>query len=131
MGMINAFAILAMLIGIIGVVNNLVISFIERQQSIAILRSIGMSKRQVLGMIFIEALGSGLIGAIGGIIGGILVMLNMDAVLSALNLPVKMEIIPQLFISYLVGGALITLIGSILPAKRSSKLQIIEAIKYE
>ena len=82
-------------------------------------------------MIFIEALGSGLIGAIGGIIGGILVMLNMDAVLSALNLPVKMEIIPQLFISYLVGGALITLIGSILPAKRSSKLQIIEAIKYE
>ena len=131
MSMISAFAILAMIIGIIGVVNNLLISFIERQQSIAVLRSIGMSKKQVFGMIFIEALGSGLIGAGAGILGGILVMLNMDAVLGALNLPVKMEIIPQLFTTYVLGGTLITLLGSVLPARKSSKLQIIEAIKYE
>ena len=131
MNMISAFAILAMVIGVIGVVNNLLISFIERQQSIAVLRSIGMSKRQVIGMIFIEALGAGLIGASAGIIGGILVMLNMDAVLGALDLPIKMEIIPQLFTTYVLGGALITLLGSVLPARKSSKLQIIEAIKYE
>ncbi len=131
MNMISAFAILAMVIGVIGVVNNLLISFIERQQSIAVLRSIGMSKRQVIEMIFIEALGAGLIGASAGILGGILVMLNMDAVLGALNLPIKMEIIPQLFTTYVLGGALITLLGSVLPARKSSKLQIIEAIKYE
>ena len=51
MSMISLFAILAMVIGVVGVVNNLMISFIERRQNIAMLRSIGMSKFQVLKMI--------------------------------------------------------------------------------
>lgn len=131
MGMISIFAILAMVIGIIGVINNLMISFIERRQNIAMLRSIGMSKRQVLKMIFVEGIGSGLIGAVGGIGGGILACYILGYVLDAMQMTMDMVLIPELFGSYLIGGTLITVIGSIIPARGSSKLNIIEAIKYE
>ena len=131
MSMISVFAILAMVIGIVGVLNNLMISFIERRQNIAMLRSIGMSKLQVLKMIFIEGLGSGLIGAITGIGSGILCCKIFEYVIMAIDLELAMNIIPELFVSYLIGGMLITIIGSIIPARGSSKLNIIEAIKYE
>lgn len=131
MGMLSIFAILAMLIGIIGVLNNLMISFIERRQNIAMLRSIGMSKLQVLKMIFIEGLGSGLIGAFGGIGGGILCCKIFEYIIYAMNLELEMKILPNLFVSYVIGGIIITVVGSIIPARGSSKLNIIEAIKYE
>lgn len=131
MSMISVFAILAMVIGIVGVLNNLMISFIERKQNIAMLRSIGMSKLQVLKMIFIEGLGSGLVGAITGIGSGILCCKIFEYVIMAMDLELEMKIIPGLFVSYLISGMLITIIGSIIPARGSSKLNIIEAIKYE
>ena len=56
----RGFSLLALVIGIFGVFNNLIISFLERQRSIAMLRSIGMSKRQSIKMFFIEALTGGL-----------------------------------------------------------------------
>lgn len=131
MGMISIFAILAMVIGVVGVINNLLISFIERKQSIAMLRSVGMSKFQVLRMIFIEGIGSGIIGGIGGIVGGILVSYDMNYILLAMDQMMTMKLVPELFVSYFIGGMLITVIGSIIPARGSSKLNIIEAIKYE
>lgn len=131
MSMISIFAILAMVIGVVGVVNNLMISFIERKQNIAMMRSVGMSKAQVLKMIFIEGLGSGVIGGICGLVGGVLVTEIMNYVLQALDQVITMKIVPGLFLGYFIGGMLITVIGSIIPARGSSKLNIIEAIKYE
>lgn len=131
MSFISIFALLAMLIGIIGVVNNLIISFIERRQNIAMLRSIGMSKGQVLKMIFIEGLGSGLIGAMGGIIGGSIFCVISNFIMEAMQAPIKVIVEPKLFIQFLIGGMLITVLGSIIPARGSAKVNIIEAIKFE
>lgn len=131
MGLISIFAVLAMFIGVIGVINNLMISFIERKQNIAMLRSVGMSKFQVLRMIFIEGLGSGLIGACGGILGGVLFAQITDYILEAMQMPIHMVVEPKLFARYLIGGMIITVLGSIIPAKGSSKINIIEALKYE
>ena len=131
MGLISIFAVLAMFIGVIGVINNLMISFIERKQNIAMLRSVGMSKFQVLRMIFIEGLGSGLIGACGGILGGVLFAQITDYILEAMQMPIHMVVEPKLFARYLIGGMVITVLGSIIPARGSSKINIIEALKYE
>ena len=131
MGFISIFAVLAMFIGIIGVINNLIISFIERRQHIAMLRSIGMSKWQVLRMIFIEGLGSGFIGAVGGIIGGSLFCMISNYIMDAMQMPIKVIVEPSLFINFLIGGMLITVLGSVIPARGSAKVNIIEAIKYE
>lgn len=131
MDMISIFALLAMIIGMVGIVNNLMISFIERRKSLAVLRSLGMSKRQLLQMIFIEALGSGLIGGVGGILAGLVIMKEMDYVLDALSMPITVEPVFALFGIYFVGAAVITIIGSILPARGATQLNIVAAIKFE
>ncbi|MDF2614565.1 MAG: hypothetical protein K0S71_2351 [Clostridia bacterium] len=131
MSMLIGFSVLALIIGSIGVINNLIISFIERKQSLAVLRSIGMSKKQVIQMLFIESLYSGSIGGLVGIGGGIIVMKIVPYILEAMQVPVPTYLVPGVLWIYLVGGMAITVLASISPAKRSSKLNIIEAIKYE
>jgi putative ABC transport system permease protein len=65
--MVRIFSIMVMVIGISGVMNNFAISFMERKRSLAMLRAAGMSKAQIIKMIFIEALSGGLIGGTAGI----------------------------------------------------------------
>ena len=127
----NGFSILTALIGIFGIFNNIIIGLIERRRSLAVLRSIGMSRKQVAKMLFVEALTVGLIGAIVGVLAGII----MSTVVPYLIISMGSPHIPLLFSRKMLGGALIigvlvSVIASISPSVKSSKLNIVEAIKY-
>lgn len=128
---LQAFSVIAMLIGIFGVFNNYMISFMERKRSIAMMRSIGLSKRQTLKMIMIEALTGGCIGGVVGIIGGTLMLLSVPNLMQSIDIPIAIHYSMNFFISALVGGIIIAVLASISPALKTSKLNIIEAIKYE
>lgn len=128
---LSGFSGLAMLIGVFGVLNNLLISFIQRKRSIAVFKSVGMSQKQVFQMVMIEAMASGLIGGIGGIIMALLFLYIIPFLLPAMAGPIPMHYDPMLFISAMVVGMLITFIATIGPGVKSSKLNIIDAIKYE
>ena len=64
---INSYCYLALLVGIIGIVNNLVASFIERKRSFAMYRCVGMSKKSLNRMLITEAVGMGVFGVAFGI----------------------------------------------------------------
>ena len=132
MNLIKLFGILSMVIGVVGVLNNLMISFIERRQNIAMLRAVGMSKSQVLMMILVEGLGSGVIGALGGIGTSMLCGKIFEiGVAAAGGTKINMNLTLDLCVLYLVIGMLITVVGSIIPAIGGSKLSIVDSIKYE
>jgi putative ABC transport system permease protein len=128
---LQGFSVLALLIGIFGVFNNLIISFIERKRSLAVMHSVGMSKAQSLKMIFIESLSGGLIGGIVGMTAGLLLISLIPYMMKALNIPIPMHYSLTQFLLALLAGIIITVIASISPAFQSTKLNIIEAIKYE
>lgn len=128
---LKGFSLMALVIGIFGVLNNLVISFIERRRSIAMLRSIGMSRKQTVHMIFIEALTGGLIGGMTGIAAGYLLVRGIPYVLKAMNLAIPVTIEPWSLAGYIAAGVVITLAASISPALKSSRMNVIQAIKYE
>lgn len=133
LGIFNGFGIMSLVICIFGVFNNLIISFIDRKRSLAVMRSIGMNKRQTLKMIFIEALTGGLIGGMTGITTGLLLVMNVEKVIEALGGSMK-DFIQISWVSLaacMAGGVIITIAASVGPALRSSKLNIIEAVKYE
>lgn len=133
LGIFNGFGIMALVICVFGVFNNLIISFIDRKRSLAMMRSVGMDKGQTLKMIFIEAFTGGIIGGITGIIIGLLLVMNVEKVIEALGGSIK-NFIQISWISLaacIVGGILITIAASIGPALKSSRLNIIDAIKYE
>ncbi len=66
---LQGFSLMTMFIGIIGVLNNYLLSFIERKRSLALLRSVGMSKKQGVFMLFLEALSGGLVDEFVAIMG--------------------------------------------------------------
>lgn len=128
---LKGFSLMALVIGTFGVLNNLMISFIERRRSLAMLRSTGMSRRQTLKMIFIEALSGGLIGGIAGVGAGYFLLLGIPFVLKSINLSVPLHFPFETIPVYLAAGILITVAASVSPALKSSRINIIEAIKYE
>ncbi|KUO70348.1 MAG: hypothetical protein APF77_09425 [Clostridia bacterium BRH_c25] len=133
LGIFKGFGIMALVICVFGVFNNLIISFIDRKRSLAIMRSVGMNKRQTLKMIFIEAFTGGLIGGLIGIIIGLLLVMNVEKVIEALGGSIK-DFIQISWISLaasMAAGVVITIAASVGPALKSSKLNIIEAVKYE
>ncbi|WP_010236965.1 ABC transporter permease [Clostridium arbusti] len=128
---IKIFPIVSLIIGAFGVLNNFIISFIERKRQLAVFASVGMSKLQTIKMLFVEALSAGIIGAIMGVLGGLISTYIMPYVLKSANFPMPVHYEPQIFVTCLILGMVITLISSIVPALKSSKLNIIDAIKYE
>ena len=128
---LNGFSLLTLVIGIFGVMNNLVISFIERKRSLAVFRSIGMSKKQTIKMIFIEAFTGGLIGGTVGILTGLFQISIMPSILKAMDTPIPMHYSWKLFMYSVLAGIIIKVVASISPAMRSSKMNIVESIKYE
>lgn len=130
-GVLQGFSILALLIGIIGIFNNLIISFIERKHSLAMFRSVGMSKQQIIQMILMESTGGGLLGGIIGVVFGFILLSIVPYLIRAIEQPLPIHSNYSSSFVYLLAGTIITLIASISPALKSSKLNLIEAIKYE
>ncbi len=128
---LNGFSILTMISGLLGIINNLIISFIERKRSLAMYRSLGMSRSQIIRMVFIESLTGGLSGGIIGVLGSFVLIINMPHLTRAMvvAIPVYYEI--SMFVYAILAGVGIMVFASISPAFKSSKLNIIESIKYE
>ncbi|HWQ30901.1 MAG TPA: FtsX-like permease family protein, partial [Negativicutes bacterium] len=125
------FSIMAMIIGVFGVLNNFAISFMERKRSLAMYRSLGMGKGQIIRMIFIEALSGGLIGGAVGVFSGVVCISVVPYIMRSIDLPIPIHYSLVLMAVSLLGGAVVTLVASVSPALRSSRLNIIEALKYE
>lgn len=128
---LRGFSVMTLIIGICGVFNNLVISFIERKRSLAMMRSVGMSSRQTLKMILIESLTGGIIGGGVGIFTGTLLISLAPFLLQAINKVVPIHYSLKEYLISFGAGIVITVAASVSPGLKSSKMNIIQAIKYE
>ena len=126
---LKAFSLIALLIGVIGIVNNLIISFIQRKRSFAVFKSVGMSKRQIVLMLFIEALTGGIIGGIVGVAGALMLTVNSGEIMLGVNLFIPINISGSLIIISILAAILLQLTATISPALKTSKLNIIDTIK--
>jgi putative ABC transport system permease protein len=130
--MFDAMAVIAVLIGALGVVNTLTMNVVERTQEIGMLRSIGLTRGQTLVMVLAESL---LMGVIGGVLGlgfGILlsrIFLWSMVAMSGYQIDFVMPV------GAIIVGLLIAIVVSqfaaILPARRAAYTRILDAIHYE
>ncbi len=128
---VKCFILISLIIGIMSVTNNLIISFIQRRRSIAMFRSIGMSKRQLRKVVFVEALSSGALGGIMGVSGGVIMISIVPYILAALGQRFVIHYSSLMLLGSFIAGILITVLASISPAAKSTKLNIVETIKIE
>jgi putative ABC transport system permease protein len=127
--LVYALLAFAILISLFGIVNTLALSIHERTRELGMLRAIGMSRRQVRTMIRYEAVITALIGGIIGLVLGLIFA-------TLIAQPLKDE---GFTLSYPVGSlvlllilaALIGVVAAILPARRASRLDVLESLQYE
>ena len=120
---------LAVLVSLFGIANTLALSIHERTRELGMLRAIGMSRRQVRTMIRYEAVITALIGAILGMVLGLVFA-------ALIAQPLKDE---GFTLSYPVGSLVLLLVFAALPgvlaaigpARRASRLDVLEALQYE
>jgi putative ABC transport system permease protein len=122
--------ILSVFISAFGIVNTLGLSIYERIRELGLLRAVGMSKRQVKRMIRVEAVIIAVLGALLGLVVGILFGWALQRALSDVGISQLAIPVAQL-VFMLIVAALIGVIAAILPARRASRINVLEAITYE
>ncbi len=128
----DALALIAMLVAGLGVVNTLTMNVMERTQEIGMLRSVGMTRRQVVKMILAEASLMGIIGGAFGLIFGVVltrIFLWSMTAMSGYKLTFVLPMV-AIGIGWLI-ALVVSQLAALLPARRAARIQILEAIQYE
>src|SRR3954453_3131628 len=120
---------LSVIVSLFGIVNTLILTVFERTRELGMLRAIGMTRRQVRRMIRHESIVTALIGATFGIaIGAFLAGL----VAHALSDQGVLFVVPYTTLGIFVLLAILAgIVAAILPARRASRLNVLEALQYE
>jgi lipoprotein-releasing system permease protein len=137
---ITMFVILTLivLVACFNIVGTLMIITIQKTRSIGILRAIGATRRSIMNIFIYEGLIIGAIGlAAGTVIGSILCYLQAAYKIIKLPgdvyylsyLPVKMQLSDGLIIA--VAALLISFLATVYPSYKASRLNPVEAIRYE
>ncbi|MGH2953465.1 MAG: ABC transporter permease [Solirubrobacterales bacterium] len=129
LGLIYALLALAVIVSIFGIVNTLALSIHERTRELGLLRAIGMSRRQVRRVIRYEAVITALIGAILGSILGIVFSTLISRPLADEGFSLSFPVVSLVIL--LVLAALAGVLAAIGPARRASRLDVLEAVAYE
>ncbi len=127
--LVYALLLLAIVVSLFGIANTLALSIHERTRELGMLRAIGMTRRQVRTMIRYEAVITALIGAILGLALGLVFAALIAQPLKdegfTLSYPVGS------LVGLLIFAALIGVIAAIAPARRASRLDVLESLQYE
>ncbi|MBS3149143.1 ABC transporter permease [Candidatus Woesearchaeota archaeon] len=139
---LGAIAAISLIVGGVGIANTMFTSVLEKTKDIGIMKAIGAQNKDVL-TIFL--LNSGLIGLVGGIVGVLIGVIASSAINSAGGIglaPTAVRgagpafgssslVTPQLVIGSLLFSTLIGMIAGAIPAYRASKLNPVDALRYE
>jgi len=126
-------ASISLLVGAVGIANTMYTSVLERTREIGIMKAIGARNSDILAIFTIE---SGLIGAIGGILGvavgfGIAKLTEFIAV-TQINTTLLRAAAPAYLILGCIGFAfVIGIVSGIFPARHASTIKTVDALRYE
>ncbi|WP_318490738.1 lipoprotein-releasing ABC transporter permease subunit LolC [Photobacterium leiognathi] len=131
---------LGLIIGVaaFNIISALVMVVMEKQSEVAILKTQGMTHRQVLTIFMVQGASSGVIGALLGGLLGVLVAHNLNSILSVLGvdlasiggtLPSVIE--PLQILLVILGAISLSLLATVFPSYRAAAVRPAEALRYE
>jgi len=130
-------AVVLALIAISGVFNTVVLNTREKARDFAILKSVGMTPRQVIGMVLASVAALALLGAVLGIPAGIALHRNIVTVMGQIATSTGIpEVFFGVFSDLLVGvlggaGVVIAMLGALVPATWAARSRITDVLQTE
>ncbi|MDQ3629797.1 MAG: FtsX-like permease family protein [Actinomycetota bacterium] len=125
--LVYALLALTVIVAMFGIVNTLVLSVTERTRELGMMRAIGTSRRQVRRVIRYEAVITAQIGGVLGIVLGVLLALLVSRTIDDFSLTIPYVLLFGLFVAAGIAGV----VAAVLPARRASRLDVLEALAYE
>src|SRR5262249_11595148 len=127
----NAVWIIVVLVAAVALLNTLTLSVLERRREIGVLRAMGSSRQFTLRMVLAEAAGIGVVGGVLGLAFGLADHWLFSLVSGdMMNFPVSFRPTSMALV-FTTGALALSLLGSLPPALRAARLNIIEAVSVE
>ncbi len=129
---------LIILVAAFNIISALIMVVMEKQAEVAILKTQGMTHRQVLTLFMVQGSSSGVIGALLGGVFGVIVSHYINPIMSFFgvnlaaiggSLPVDFE--PMQILVVIVGAIMLSLLATIFPSYRAAAVRPAEALRYE
>jgi putative ABC transport system permease protein len=131
-GFLLAFGGIALFVGSFVIANSLSITIAQRTRELATLRTLGASRRQVLGSIIVEALVVGIVASIVGLFLGLLLAKGLFWLFDAVGFTLPntgLVFETRTIVVALLAGILVTLLASLRPAARATRVPPIAAVR--
>ena len=118
---------LAVVIAVLGIVNTLALSVIERIREIGLLRAVGLSRRQLRTMLRLESVAIALLGAVLGVGLGLVFALALqrsliDDGIDVLSIPVLQ------LVGFVAVAGVVGVLAALWPGRRAARLDVLRAI---
>ena len=126
------FAFVALLVGAFLIFNTFSITVAQRVTEFGMLRTLGASRSQILTSVVVEALAIGILGAVLGLAGGFAIAKGLNALFVAIgiDLPTTSLVVEtRTIVVSLAIGIVVTLVSSLVPALRSTRVPPIAALQ--
>lgn len=126
--------------------STLIMTVTDKQSDIAILRTLGASPRSIMGIFIVQGAISGVIGTLAGVVIGLLIAFNIDVIVPAIEhllntsfLPGSVYLISQMpsdpqaadIVPIVLVALFLSLVFTLYPSWRASRVQPAEALRYE
>jgi len=129
----GALQLLATVVAFIGVLSALLSLLLEKQREVGILRAVGLTARQLWGLVMLE---TGLMGAVAGLLAmptGFALSLILIYIINrrSFGWTLQMQVDPAPFLTALAVAVVAALLAGIYPARKMGRMLTAEALRYE
>jgi putative ABC transport system permease protein len=127
-----AFAAIALAVGSFVIYNTLTITLAQRVREFATMRTLGASRRQIMRAVLLEGLALGLLASVLGLFGGVALAKALTAIFDAMDLTLPQSglvLATRTIVVSLVLGVGITMLATIVPARRAMAIPPIAAVR--
>jgi putative ABC transport system permease protein len=125
--LINALLVLSVLIAVLGIVNTLAMSVLERTREIGLLRAVGMTRGQLRRTVRLESVLISAYGSVSGLALGAVLGISLTRALSDQGIA-ELVVPGGQLVLFLALGALIGVLAAVWPARRAARMQVLDAI---
>lgn len=129
---LSVFVVIALFTGAVVITNSFAVTLAQRTRSLALLRTLGATRRQVGAVVLRESLAVGALGAVIGVVAGHLLVQGALAAAAALGWLDGLLVVPLSVWSLtlpLIAGVLITLAAGLGPARASTRVAPLQAMR--
>jgi putative ABC transport system permease protein len=130
LGIVTAMLLLAVVVAILGIVNTLVLSVVERTRELGLLRAVGATRRQVRSVVRRESVLMALLGALTGMALGTVAGVALSRALVAEGIT-TVQVPWATLAVYLVLAAAVGVLAAVGPARRASRVDLLNALTTE